>query len=81
MDDPDPSAIDALLGLLTDGRESPLYNPAVHASELYATLIDVSRRLLRSEGNCLGVLNRELASAGRAGQQQTEEAVEHLQVE
>jgi hypothetical protein len=49
-DDPDPSAIDTLLGLLTDGRESPLYNPAVHACELYATLIDVRRRLLRSGG-------------------------------
>jgi hypothetical protein len=47
-DDPDPAAIDALVGLLTDGRESPLYNPAVHVSELYATLIDVRRRLLRS---------------------------------
>lgn len=47
-EDPDPAAIDALVGLLTDGRESPLYNPAVHVSELYATLIDVRRRLLRA---------------------------------
>ncbi len=47
-EDPDPAAIDALVGLLTDGRESPLYNPAVHVSELYATLIDVRRRLLRT---------------------------------
>ncbi len=47
-DDPDPAAIDALVRLLTDGRESPLYNPAVHVSELYATLIDVRRRLLRA---------------------------------
>lgn len=47
-DDPDPAAIDALLGLLTDGRQSPLYNPAVHVSELYGTLLDVRRCLLRS---------------------------------
>ena len=47
-DDPDPAAIDALVGLLTDGRESPLYNPAVHVSELYGTLVDVRRRLLRA---------------------------------
>ena len=49
-DDPDPAAIDALLGLLTDGCESPLYNPAVHVSELYGTLLDVRRRLLRCGG-------------------------------
>jgi hypothetical protein len=47
-DDPDPAAIDALVGLLTDGRESPLYNPAIHVAELYGTLLDVRRRLLRS---------------------------------
>jgi hypothetical protein len=47
-DDPDPAAIDALVGLLTDGRKSPLYNPAIHVSELYGTLLDVRRRLLRS---------------------------------
>ena len=47
-DDPDPAAIDALLGLLTDGCRSPLYNPAVQVSELYGTLLDVRRRLLRS---------------------------------
>ena len=47
-DEPDPAAIGALLGLLTDGGESPLYNPAVHVSELYGTLLDVRRRLLRS---------------------------------
>jgi hypothetical protein len=46
-DDPDPAAVDALRALLTDGCQSPLYNPAVHVSELYATLIDVRRRLLR----------------------------------
>jgi hypothetical protein len=46
-DDPDPTAVDALVGLLTDGRDSPLYNPAVHVSELYGTLLDVRRRLLR----------------------------------
>jgi hypothetical protein len=72
-DDPDPAAVDALLGLLTDGRESPLYNPAVHVSELYGTLLDVRRRLLRS-----GPLaaDGELASPGGAGQQQPEEAIE-----
>jgi hypothetical protein len=48
-DDPDPAAVDKLLRLLTDGRESPLYNPAVHVSELYGTLLDVRRCLLRSE--------------------------------
>ena len=47
-DDADPAAIDALLGLLTDGRESPLYNPEIHVSELYGTLLDVRRRLLRA---------------------------------
>jgi hypothetical protein len=47
-DDPDPAAIDALAGLLTDGRESPLYNPSIHVAELYGTLLDVRRRLLRS---------------------------------
>jgi hypothetical protein len=47
-DEPDPAAIDALVGLLTDGCESPLYNPSVHVSELYGTLLDVRRRLLRS---------------------------------
>lgn len=45
--EPDPAAIDALLGLLTDGRDSPLYNPAIHVSELHATLVDARRRLLR----------------------------------
>jgi hypothetical protein len=51
-DDPDPAAVDALVGLLTDGRDSPLYNPAVHVSELYGTLLDVRRRLLRPEASC-----------------------------
>jgi hypothetical protein len=50
-DDPDPAAVDALVGLLTDGRGSPLYNPAVHVSELYGTLLEVRRRLLRPEAS------------------------------
>jgi hypothetical protein len=49
-DDPDPAAIDSLLTLLTDGVESPLYNPRIHVSQLHATLVDSRRRLLRAGG-------------------------------
>lgn len=49
-DDPDPAAIDSLLALLTDGVESPLYNPQIHVAELHATLVDSRRRLLRAGG-------------------------------
>ncbi len=44
-DDPDPAATHALLRLLTDGGESPLYNPRVHVSELQATLAYARGRL------------------------------------
>lgn len=43
--DPDPACIRALHRLLTDGCESPLYNPAVHPSELSATLYYLRARL------------------------------------
>ena len=36
--DPDPAAVADLRRLLTDGCQSPLYNPEVHISELRATL-------------------------------------------
>jgi hypothetical protein len=36
--DPDPGCVRSLHRLLTDGCESPLYNPEVHPSELRATL-------------------------------------------
>lgn len=49
-DDPDPAAIDSLLALLTDGVESPLYNPQIHVAQLHATLVDSRRRLLRAGG-------------------------------
>jgi hypothetical protein len=49
-DDPDPPGTRALLRLLTDGGESPLYNPRVHVSELQATL-DYARRRLSGEGH------------------------------
>jgi hypothetical protein len=44
--DPDPKCVRALHRLLTDGCESPLYNPAVHPSELSATLYYLRARLL-----------------------------------
>jgi hypothetical protein len=37
-DDPDPACVAELHGLLSDGCESPLYNPEIHISELRATL-------------------------------------------
>jgi hypothetical protein len=43
--EPDPWCVSALQHLLTDGCESPLYNPAVHPSELRATLYYVRSRL------------------------------------
>jgi hypothetical protein len=42
---PDHVAVGLLRGLLTDGCESPLYNPDVHPSELRATLYVVRSRL------------------------------------
>lgn len=36
--DPDPASLADLRRLLTDGCQSPLYNPDVHISELRATL-------------------------------------------
>jgi hypothetical protein len=43
--DPDPECVRTLHRLLTDGCESPLYNPDVHPSELRATLYVVRSRL------------------------------------
>ena len=42
---PDLECVTALHRLLTDGCESPLYNPEVHPSELRATLYHVRSRL------------------------------------
>jgi hypothetical protein len=47
-DDPDPSCIAALHNLLRDGI-SPLYNPAVPATELRDTLDYIRRGLLRHD--------------------------------
>jgi hypothetical protein len=38
QEDPDPRCVAELRKLLSDGCESPLYNPDVHVSELRATL-------------------------------------------
>jgi hypothetical protein len=35
---PDPNCIAALQALLANAADSPLYNPAIHVSELFATL-------------------------------------------
>ncbi len=43
--DPDPSAVETLWRLLTDGCESPLYNRDIHVSELAAALCYTRRRL------------------------------------
>jgi hypothetical protein len=45
--DPDAEAVRLLEKLLTDGCESPLYNRAVHVSELTATLFSATKRLSR----------------------------------
>ena len=44
-DDPDPGCVAAVHDLMSDGCESPLYNPDVHVSELRATLYFVRSRL------------------------------------
>lgn len=44
-DDPDPGCVAALHDLVSDGCESPLYNPEVHVSELRATLYFARSRL------------------------------------
>ena len=44
---PDPTSIATLHKLLTDGRDSPLYNREIHISELHATLDYAGARLLR----------------------------------
>jgi hypothetical protein len=36
--DPSPARVAALRNLLANGCDSPLYNPDIHISELYATL-------------------------------------------
>jgi hypothetical protein len=46
--DPDPRCVAELHGLLSDGCESPLYNPDVHVSELHATLYYVRSGLATS---------------------------------
>jgi hypothetical protein len=43
--DPEPTCVAELQRLLTDGCESPLLNPNVHASELYATVHHVLAEL------------------------------------
>lgn len=42
---PDPGCVKELHRLLTDGCESPLYNPDVHSSELRATVFYLRSRL------------------------------------
>lgn len=36
--DPDPACVATLHELLSNGCDSPLYNPAIHVSELHATI-------------------------------------------
>jgi hypothetical protein len=43
--EPDPECVRTLHRLLTDGCESPLYNPDIHPSELRATLYYLRARL------------------------------------
>jgi hypothetical protein len=43
--DPEPSCVAELQQLLTNGCESPLLNPDVHACELYATVRHVVAEL------------------------------------
>lgn len=43
---PDPAIVVTLHELLANGCDSPLYNPAIHVSELHATLYGVRRRLV-----------------------------------
>jgi hypothetical protein len=47
IDDSDPEAVAAVRRLLSDGRDSPLYNPDIHPSELRATLYYVHAALRR----------------------------------
>ncbi len=47
-DDPDPTCVATLFELLRNGCDSPLYNPAVHESELRATLYFARAALLKS---------------------------------
>jgi hypothetical protein len=49
FDGPDPTAATMLHDLLADGSQSPLYNPAVHVSELRATLYYARSRLATQE--------------------------------
>ena len=50
ISDPDPATCGALHRLLTDGCESPLYNPAVHPSELAAVVYYAKQHLPRPQG-------------------------------
>jgi hypothetical protein len=43
---PDPAIVTTLHELLANGCDSPLYNPAIHLSELHATLHGVRNRLV-----------------------------------
>ena len=56
IDDPDPEAVAAVRRLLTDGCDSPLYNPDIHPSELRATLyyIQSALRRCRAGGAAIG---------------------------
>jgi hypothetical protein len=47
--EPDPGSVSALLSLLADGCDSPLYNAEMHISELIATLHYVRAGLRRLE--------------------------------
>jgi len=46
--DPDPACVTAIYELLAN-RDSPLYDPRVHVSELYATLYCVRVALERNQ--------------------------------
>jgi hypothetical protein len=52
--DPDPASVKAIDHLLAN-RDSPLYDPAVHISELYATLYYAHARLERSRAARSGI--------------------------
>jgi hypothetical protein len=47
IDAPDPEAVAAVRRLLSDGCDSPLYNPDIHPSELRATLYYIQSALRR----------------------------------
>jgi len=51
--DPDPASVKAIHHLLAN-RDSPLYDPAVHITELYTTLYYARARLERNQASRSG---------------------------